>query len=159
MSQRRFSVRALGEIAIRCIDLEAMVEFYRDVVGLKSMNDPKNGDFVFLRIAEGFADHTQVLALFRNDVEGAGNTRAGDEPPATGPGSSLHRRALNFLWGASHGVRRRRGNIMLRGSLGLADAGDPPRIRTATLLNSSRNTRKPKPKGAHDVKISNDWIR
>ncbi|PZX10187.1 VOC family protein [Celeribacter halophilus] len=98
MSHRGFSVRALGEIAIRCIDLDAMVAFYRDVIGLEPINDPENSDVVFFRIAEGFAGHTQVLALFRHDIEGAGNTLAGDEPPTTGPGSSLHHLALSLPW-------------------------------------------------------------
>lgn len=98
MSQRGFTVRALGEIAIRCIDLDAMVAFYRDVIGLEPMNDPENGEIVFFRIAEGFAGHTAVLALFRHDIEGAGNTRAGTEPPASGPDSSLHHMALSLPW-------------------------------------------------------------
>ena len=98
MSQRGFTVRALGEIAIRCIDLNAMVAFYRDVIGLEPMNDPENGDIVFFRIAEGFAGHTVVLALFRHDIEGAGNTRAGTAPPASGSGSSLHHLALSLPW-------------------------------------------------------------
>ncbi|MEQ9040344.1 MAG: hypothetical protein RIE24_18520 [Silicimonas sp.] len=38
--------------------------------------------------------HSAVLALFRNDIEGAGPTRGGDLPPATGSGSSLHHIAL-----------------------------------------------------------------
>lgn len=98
MTQRGFTVRALGEIAIRCVDLNAMVAFYRDVIGLELMNDPDNGDIVFFRIAEGFAGHTAVLALFRHDIEGAGDTRAGTIPPATGPGSSLHHVALSLPW-------------------------------------------------------------
>ncbi|MGB7269477.1 MAG: hypothetical protein WBC90_08130 [Albidovulum sp.] len=98
MSQRGFTVRALGEIAIRCVDLDAMVAFYRDVTGPEPMNDPENGDIVFFRIAEGFAGHTAVLALFRHNIEGAGNTRAGTKPPASGPGSSLHHLALSLPW-------------------------------------------------------------
>ncbi|WP_394199982.1 VOC family protein [Litoreibacter albidus] len=98
MTERGFTVRALGEIAIRCIDLNAMVAFYRDVVGLEPMNDPDTGDIVFFRIADGIAGHTAVLALFRHDIEGAGNTRTGSEPPATGPGSSLHHLALSLHW-------------------------------------------------------------
>lgn len=39
-----------------------------------------------------------MLALFRHDIEGAGNTRAGTEPPASGPGSSLHPLALSLPW-------------------------------------------------------------
>lgn len=98
MKQRGFTVRALGEIAIRCIDLEAMVAFYRDVIGLEPFNDPENGSIVFLRIAEGFGGHTAVLALFRYDIKGAGRTEAGELPPATGPGSSLHHIALSLPW-------------------------------------------------------------
>ena len=98
MSQRGFTVRALGEIAIRCIDLDAMVAFYRGVIGLEPLNDPDNGRIAFLRIAEGFGGHTAVLALFRHDIEGAGQTQAGDSPPATGPGSSLHHIALSLPW-------------------------------------------------------------
>ena len=98
MTKRNFTVRALGEIAIRCIDLGSMVAFYRDVIGLEPMNDPDAGDIVFFRIAEGFAGHTAVLALFRHDIEGAGNTRAGAQPPTKGPGSSLHHFALSLPW-------------------------------------------------------------
>ncbi|WP_425079298.1 VOC family protein [Ruegeria denitrificans] len=104
MPQRGFTVRALGEIAIRCVDFDAMVAFYRDVIGLEPMNDPENGNIVFFRIAEGFAGHTAVLALFRHDIEGAGNTRAGTEPPASGPGSSLHHLALSLPWEEQNAV-------------------------------------------------------
>lgn len=98
MSKRGFTVRALGEIAIRCVDHGAMVAFYRDVIGLEPMRDPQAAPIVFFRIANGFEGHTSVLALFRHDIEGAGRTRAGDQPPATGPGSSLHHIALSLPW-------------------------------------------------------------
>lgn len=104
MSERGFTVRALGEIAIRCIDLDAMVAFYRDVIGLEPLNDTDNGRIVFLRIADGFEGHTAVLALFRHDVEGAGHTRAGDMPPATGPTSSLHHIAFSLPWDEQQAV-------------------------------------------------------
>lgn len=98
MSERGFTVRGLGEIAIRCIDLDAMVAFYRDIIGLEPLNDPDNGRIVFFRIAEGFGGHTAVLALFRHDIKGAGQTRACDLPPSTGQGSSLHHIALSLPW-------------------------------------------------------------
>ncbi|GAA3855352.1 VOC family protein [Celeribacter arenosi] len=98
MTERGFTVRALGEIAIRCIDLDAMVAFYRDVIGLEPLGDPDNGRIVFFRIAEGFGGHTAVLALFRHDIEGAGHTKAGAVPPVTGSGSSLHHIALSLPW-------------------------------------------------------------
>jgi catechol 2,3-dioxygenase-like lactoylglutathione lyase family enzyme len=98
MSERAFTVRALGEIAIRCIDLDAMVAFYRDVIGLAPMNDPENGRIVFFRIADGIGGHTAVLALFRHDIVAAGRTPAADQPPVTGAGSSLHHLALSLPW-------------------------------------------------------------
>lgn len=96
MSQRGFTVRDLGEISIRCIDLDSMVAFYRDVIGLEPLNDRDNDRIAFLRIAERFGDHTAVLALFRHDIEAAVWTRAGDLPPTTGQGSSLHHIALSL---------------------------------------------------------------
>ncbi len=98
MSERSFKARAIGEIAIRCIDLDAMVAFYRDVIGLEPLNDPDNGRIVFLRIADGFAGHTAILALFNHNVEGAGRTSASVTPPKTGSSSSLHHIALSLPW-------------------------------------------------------------
>ncbi|GGH21025.1 Catechol 2,3-dioxygenase [Cribrihabitans marinus] len=98
MTERGFTVRALGEIAIRCIDHSAMVAFYRDVIGLAPMRDPQDAPIAFFRIADGFEGHTAVLALFRHDIEGAGRAGANDQPPATGPGSSLHHIALSLPW-------------------------------------------------------------
>jgi len=98
MPQRNFTVRSLGEIAIRCVDLDAMIAFYRDVIGLEPLNDPANGRIVFFKIAEGFGGHTAVLALFRHDLEAAGGTRGSPTPPGTGPASSLHHLALSLPW-------------------------------------------------------------
>lgn len=98
MTQKAFRVRAIGEIAIRCVDLAAMVAFYRDVIGLELLNDPENSPVVFLRVAEGFGGHTAILALFAHDVDGAGRTRGSRVPPETGPRSSLHHIALSVPW-------------------------------------------------------------
>ena len=102
MSDRGFTVRALGEIAIRCIDHSAMVAFYCDVIGLEPMRDPQDAPIVFFRIADGFEGHKAVLALFRHDIEGAGRATAGDRPPATG--SSLHHIALSLPWDEQEAV-------------------------------------------------------
>ena len=139
MSQRSFTIRALGEIALRCIDLESMVTFYRDVIGLEPLNDANNGCIVFLRIAEGFGGHTAVLALFRNDTEGAGQTRAGEVAPATGPGSSLHDIAFSLPGRSrtlsSHGMRRSVGNTTSKLSIGKVGAESSPSTQMATPLN------------------------
>lgn len=62
VSPRKCAVRALGEIALRVSDLEAMQRFYEEVIGLELMR--RFPDSAFFRIAEGFAGHTQILALF-----------------------------------------------------------------------------------------------
>jgi catechol 2,3-dioxygenase-like lactoylglutathione lyase family enzyme len=79
-----FRVGALGEIAIRCRDLAAMEAFYRDVIGLELLAR-RAGGIVFFRIAQGFAGHTAVLALF-----------AAGGPVKTGAGASLHHLALSL---------------------------------------------------------------
>ena len=62
-------IRALGEIALRVNDLDTMQKFYEEVIGLALLKRfPKAA---FLRIAEGFGGHTQILALFdRADATG-----------------------------------------------------------------------------------------
>jgi len=95
---RDFKVRALGEIAIRCIDQPAMVTFYRDVIGLEPLNDVETEAIAFFRIADGFGGHTTVLALFHHTVEAAGDTPGSPTPPRTGAASSLHHLALSLPW-------------------------------------------------------------
>jgi catechol 2,3-dioxygenase-like lactoylglutathione lyase family enzyme len=75
-SERPTSVRGLGQIALRVNNLEAMLKFYREVVGLPLMTRVPNG--AFFRIAEGYGGHTQVLALFdRSSNPGYRGTDAG----------------------------------------------------------------------------------
>ncbi len=89
---RGFRVRALGEIAIRCRDLDRMTAFYRDIIGLEVIEGGYSDGIVFFRIAEGFGGHTAVLALFRHD---AGKDDPQPHGLALGGGqSSLHHLAL-----------------------------------------------------------------
>ena len=62
MPRPKTSVRALGEIALRVKDLDAMQRFYEEVIGLELMR--RFPDSAFFRIASGFGGHTQILALF-----------------------------------------------------------------------------------------------
>lgn len=82
---RGFSVLGLGEIAIRCRDLEAMTAFYRDIIGLEVL--AVRGGIVFFRLANGVAGHTAVLALFDAAIEPA-------RPLPDKSGSTLHHLAL-----------------------------------------------------------------
>ena len=102
---RGFKPRALGEIAIRCADLEPMRVFYEDVLGLERLTGNASDGIIFFRIAEGFGGHTSVLALFRNDA----GTRPGLHPktkstPETGARSSLHHIALSLPFAEQEAV-------------------------------------------------------
>jgi catechol 2,3-dioxygenase-like lactoylglutathione lyase family enzyme len=55
-------IKALGEIALRVSDLDAMQTFYQDVIGLELLR--RFPDAAFFKIADGYGGHTQILALF-----------------------------------------------------------------------------------------------
>ncbi|HUS53702.1 MAG TPA: VOC family protein [Thermohalobaculum sp.] len=104
MATPPFTVGDLGEVAIRCLDLAAMTAFYRDIVGLEIIDGEYSDTIVFLRVSEGFAGHTSVVALF---------AALGDEEPVGGGTSSLHHLALTvkvedlapaLAWYSSHGL-------------------------------------------------------
>lgn len=117
MKDRGFQIRALGEIAIRCADMAAMVAFYEDILGLERMTGGAREGITFFRIAEGFGGHTSVLALFDKGYE----TRPGlhptsDHAPVTGGNSALHHIALSLpfaeqetamAWYDHHGIAYR----------------------------------------------------
>jgi catechol 2,3-dioxygenase len=56
------AVRALGEVALRVNGLDRMQAFYANVVGLELMRRFEHS--AFFRIADGYAGHTAVIALF-----------------------------------------------------------------------------------------------
>ena len=104
MARPPFTIGDLGEVAIRCRDLAAMTAFYRDIVGLEVIEGDYSDTIVFLRVGEGFAGHTQVVALF---------TATDGEEPEGGGGSSLHHLALTvkaedlapaLAWYRAHGL-------------------------------------------------------
>ncbi|MBX2856128.1 MAG: VOC family protein [Rhodobacteraceae bacterium] len=94
---RGFKVRALGEIAIRCRDMDAMERFYQDVIGLELLAQRDQG-ITFFKISEGYAGHTSVLALFEPGAGRADLHPQSLEPPETGARSSLHHLALSLGW-------------------------------------------------------------
>jgi catechol 2,3-dioxygenase-like lactoylglutathione lyase family enzyme len=92
------SPRAIGEIAIRCADPVAMAAFYENVIGLAPMARFADDRIIFLKVGEGFAGHTAVLALFHHDMGGVAVPPGSAMPPATGAGSSLHHLALSMTY-------------------------------------------------------------
>lgn len=105
-AERNFKVRALGEIAIRCADLEKMSAFYRDIVGLDHFSGDHRDGIVFFRIAEGFGGHTTVLALFRHDAGRPDLHPRSTRSPVTGARSSLHHLALSLPFSEQDAVMR-----------------------------------------------------
>ncbi len=95
-TQRGFTVRALGEVAIRCANLPEMTAFYRDVVGLEPLSGEYSRHIQFFRIGSGFGGHTTIVALFHADEVPDTDHSKTDLPPATGRGSSLHHLALTL---------------------------------------------------------------
>lgn len=57
----------LGEIAFRVTDLDASQAFYENVIGLELMRRFESA--AFFKIADGYAGHTQVLALFDRSAD------------------------------------------------------------------------------------------
>jgi len=92
--KRGFQVKALGEIAIRCENVDEMMKFYRDIIGLEVLSGKEGDAIVFFRISPGHGGHTTALALFARD---AGRTELHAQshlPPTRGERSSLHHIAL-----------------------------------------------------------------
>ena len=104
--QRGFEVRALGEVAIRCADLPAMVAFYRDVIGLELLEGDYSAHIQFFRIAPGFGGHTTVLALFHADEDASTGVTHTDQAPVTGRGSSLHHLAFTVPFNEQESAMR-----------------------------------------------------
>jgi catechol-2,3-dioxygenase len=60
------AVKALGEIALRVNNLERMKRFYQEVLGFEVLGEFPSA--ALLKVAEGYAGHTQVLGLFDRSV-------------------------------------------------------------------------------------------
>ena len=62
------AIKMLGELALRANDLDTMVAFYRDVVGLELYSDQRPL-LVFLKITDGVEGHPQILGIFDRETD------------------------------------------------------------------------------------------
>jgi catechol-2,3-dioxygenase len=62
MDKVKKPIKALGEIVIRVRNLQAMQEFYENIIGLEILG--RFEDSVFFKVASSYAGHIQVLGLF-----------------------------------------------------------------------------------------------
>lgn len=94
MSTAPFKPKNIGEIAIRCANLEAMTEFYCRILGLEVFGGSPASGVVFLKLGVGYGGHETVIGLFRHNAGRADIHPRSAEPPETGARSSLHHLAL-----------------------------------------------------------------
>ncbi len=106
MPRPPFKVHQLGEIAIRCADMDAMFEFYRNIVGLEVLSDTRDAGVAFFRICAGYGGHTTVLALFHHTAGRPDLHPSGSDAPETGAKSSLHHLALSVAYAEQGAVMK-----------------------------------------------------
>jgi catechol 2,3-dioxygenase len=62
------AIRCLGEVNFWVKDIDEMRRFYVDVLGLTPIHESKR--HIFLKIADGYEGHPEVVALFDSKFEG-----------------------------------------------------------------------------------------
>jgi catechol 2,3-dioxygenase-like lactoylglutathione lyase family enzyme len=82
--RRSFSARSVGEVVLRVRDLDAMIAFYRDIVGLELLKRFDEG-IAFMKVGAGFGGHTQIVGFFKDELPSNFKRRAwsGHEPERT----------------------------------------------------------------------------
>lgn len=88
-----FHARGVGEVVLRVRDLEPMIAFYHDVLGLELLKR-FGDDIAFMRVADGYGGHVQVVGFFRKEMPSTFRRREwrGHEPGHT----TLHHFALEI---------------------------------------------------------------
>lgn len=62
------SIRGLGEVNLWVKDVDGMRRFYVDFLGLTPIHESKR--HIFLKVADGYEGHPQIVALFDSRFEG-----------------------------------------------------------------------------------------
>jgi len=91
--ERGFTAKGVGEVVLRVRDLDGMIAFYTEALGLELLRRISD-DIAFLRVAPGFGGHTQIVGFFRDRLPSNFRRRpwAGHDPART----TLHHFALEI---------------------------------------------------------------
>ncbi len=82
------SSKRLGELVLRTSDVDTLTEFYRDVIGLEPFAG--FGSNRFLKVADDFEGHPQLLAIFDKSKEYSGPNNIKPENADAGAGTLHH---------------------------------------------------------------------
>jgi catechol 2,3-dioxygenase-like lactoylglutathione lyase family enzyme len=93
MNKSTSRIKGLGEVSIRVNDLDVMLKFYEEVIGLELLR--REESYVFFKIAEGYGGHTQNLALFDANERTFLETKS---PQLSQEKTTLHHIALNVAF-------------------------------------------------------------
>ncbi len=82
------SHKRLGELVLRTSDVNALTAFYRDVIGLEPF--ASFGNNRFLKVADDFDGHPQLLAIFDQSKEYSGPHNLQPDKADAGTGTLHH---------------------------------------------------------------------
>ena len=82
------SQKRLGELVLRTSNVDKLTEFYRDVIGLEPF--ASFGSNNFLKVAEDFDGHPQMLAIFDKSKEFRGPHSIQTDNAVAGVGTLHH---------------------------------------------------------------------
>ena len=85
-------IRALGETVLRVKDLPTVRRFYTETIGLEVLKEFDG--ITFLKVADGYGGHTQIIGLFHESMPAPFPTDARE--PVRLAQTSLHHFALEI---------------------------------------------------------------
>lgn len=84
-------IKGVGETVLRVKDLDRAKRFYIDVIGLEVLKEFEG--ITFLRVADGYGGHTQIIGLFHESMPAPTNAPRGEVRIES---TSLHHFALEI---------------------------------------------------------------
>src|SRR5271170_1051360 len=87
----------IGEVALRVNDLRRSIAFYCETLGFTLVR-VLHDSIAFVRVADGFEGHTQVIGLFGRDRQASGDGQRWDGCPPSEPYGRFSRIRLSSRW-------------------------------------------------------------